>query len=102
MTTELHELNFLEYAKAFNQKLTFALLKINDCKDITEEEELLLKEVFRIQWFGNYPLYVTKLTLSEETSTQQGLFCQNVSSTDDGKIIDYSLSEPKTLKDETE
>ena len=99
MTTELHELKFIDYAKAVNQKLTFALLKIGDCKEITEEEELLLKEVFRMQWFGNYPLYVTKLTLSQETTTQSGLFdSKNVSttdSTDNGKVLDYTVSEPK-------
>ena len=99
MTTELHELKFIDYAKTFNQKLTFALLKIGDCKEITEEEELLLKEVFRMQWFGYYPLYVTKLSLSQETTTQTGLFdSKNVSttdSTDNGKVLDYTVSEPK-------
>ena len=99
MTTELQELKFIDYAKTFNQKLTFALLKIGDCKEISEEEELLLKEVFRIQWFGNYPLFVTKLTLDQQTVTQTGLFdCNSVSTTDEtvnGTTLEVTVTEPK-------
>lgn len=99
MTTELQELKFIDYAKIFNQKLTFALLKIGDCKEISEEEELLLKEVFRIQWFGNYPLFVTKFALSEQSVSQVGLFdTTSVSTTDeiaDGTTLEYKVSEPK-------
>lgn len=99
MTTEQQELKFIDYAKTFNQKLTFALLKIGDCKEISEEEELLLKELYRIQWFGNYPLFVTKLSLAQETTTQTGLFDSNAVSTtdssDNGKVLDYTVTEPK-------
>jgi hypothetical protein len=98
MTTELQELKFIDYAKTFNQKLTFALLKIGDCKEISEEEELLLKEVFRIQWFGNYPLFVTKLALEQQTVSQTGLFdCNSVSTTDEtanGMTVAYTPTEP--------
>ena len=99
MTTEQQELKFIDYAKTFNQKLTFALLKIGDCKEISEEEELLLKEVYRIQWFGNYPLFVTKLALTEQNVSQTGLFDTTSVSTsvtiDDGTNIDYTVTEPK-------
>jgi hypothetical protein len=98
MTTELQELKFIDYAKTFNQKLTFALLKIGDCKEISDEEELLLKELYRIQWFGNYPLFVTKLAFEEQNISQTGLFDDNPVSTntfiDDGTVFDYTVTEP--------
>ena len=95
MTTEQQELKPLDYIRKFSERLTLTLIKIYDCKEISEEEELLLKEVFRIQWLGNYPLYVTKLALPDETTTEQGLFSQNVSSTSNGMVIEQAVSEPK-------
>ncbi len=87
MTVDSYELGFIEYMAKFNEKLTFARLKMADGKDINEEEEILIKEIYRIYDSDRYPLYGTKTIKPDESSLQQGLFSQNVSTSDDGTKI---------------
>jgi hypothetical protein len=59
------------------QKGTFLQLKVMNHKDISEDEELLLRELYRVYWEGRYPIYQTQAVGTVETATQTGLFGQN-------------------------
>lgn len=100
MTTELKELTGLDYYKKFNEKLTFALLKISDGKDIAEEDYDLMKVLFKAQYNGEFILYGATLDIPEQIVTQQGLFADNPSDIAtqnmDGTAIADTDAEPKT------
>ena len=94
MTTKQKELTGWDYIVKFNEKLTFAILKVSNQKEITEDDENLLKEVFRIQYEGRYPLFVTKMDVPVENISQVGLFFAKPSDTIpdhiDGTTIEYT------------
>jgi hypothetical protein len=56
------------------QKGTFLQLKVLNHKDISEDEELLLRELYRVYWEGRYPIYQTQAVGTAETVKQNELF----------------------------
>lgn len=78
MSTTETELDYLEWLKLVNQKLTLAILKISDHTDISEEDYELLRVQHKLWYNGEYPLYRQKGIVSEETAVQTGLFAPDV------------------------
>jgi hypothetical protein len=105
------ELQAWEWMIKFNEKFRLLQLKINDHdnKGLTEDDESLLRVLFKIWNNGEFPLYTSKMEGIVETSVQTNLFSaissEEYPTFDDerdkminGKIIEYPLTEPKTEK----
>lgn len=68
------ELQYWDWLAKVTERLTFARLKVNDRKDISEEDYALLKVLFPIWYRGEYPLYKTIMEGTSQTVTQSSLF----------------------------
>jgi len=94
-TTELRELSAWDWIVKFNEKLTLIRVKMLDRKEFTEEEEELLKVVFRIWHNQEYPLYEAKMSLPSQVVSQNSLFADvddvNITENADGTIIDITI-----------
>ena len=77
MTTELTELQFHDWLDKVNERLTFARLKINDGKDISEDDYDMYKMLFRDWYNGEHPIFVNKMVGEVQSVSQQGLFSDN-------------------------
>lgn len=96
---EQAELEFWEWASKVAEKLLFLRLKVQDHKDITEDDHALLKALFPVWYNGEYMLCQAKIEGERQSVTQINLFSANSADTtainDNGKKIDYTVSEPK-------
>ena len=92
------ELEFLPWIEKISEKLTFLLLNVKEHRDIKETDYELLKILYKPYFNGEYPLFVTKMEGIAETSVQNVLFTDTISTSEDGIKIDYTVSEPKTEK----
>ena len=76
MATESFELKMWDWAVKINEKLTIIQIKVSDGQDLNETEEELLRVLHRVWWRGEYPIYASRLTGTDEKAIEQGLFCQ--------------------------
>ena len=71
------ELGFWDWFAKIIEKGTFLRLKVLNHKDITEEDYDLLREHFRIWYYGRHPLYQAKTEQKVEVVMQNTLFGDN-------------------------
>jgi len=90
--TNLTELQPWDWLIQINQKLTFLQLKVINHKEISEDDNELLKVLYRIYWCGEYQLYSPQVAGIAETSVQTGLFADRTAEVEPeiigGKVID--------------
>ena len=99
MATESFELKFYQWLLKVTEKLTFIHLKVQDGKDITEEDYQLMEALHPVWFDGVFPIYATRLSQTEEIPVQQGLFGSIDTTKDDktsnGKVVDNGKPKPK-------
>jgi len=92
------ELQAWEWTATMAQKIVVIRSKVSEHVDITEEDYDILKIWYRQWWMGTHPLFQTKMDGNDEKAVQQGLFEQNVSTTEFGTSIEYKTVNQKTVK----
>ena len=92
------ELECWEWLAKVTERLTFLRLKVLDHKDITEDDNELLRAMFKVWHNGEYPIYMTKSPKVAESAEQVSLFTQEdrqeVLTELNGKVIELMDSEP--------
>jgi hypothetical protein len=83
MCTEQVELNYWDWVARLTEKMTFVRLKVADHKEISDDDYYLLECLHKLYFNGDYPLYQTKLDLTEEKAVSQGLFDNLADNTSD-------------------
>ena len=92
------ELECWEWLAKVTERLTFLRLKVLDHKDITEDDNELLRAMFKVWHNGEYPIFAIKSAVSTEKARQSDLFSeedrQEVLTELNGKVIELMDSEP--------
>jgi hypothetical protein len=73
MAISKKERKFWDWFVKVNEKCTIILKNISIGADITEEDELLIKEFYAVYVNGNYPLFTYKETKKPPILTQQNI-----------------------------
>jgi len=95
MAVENFELKFFDWIGKVTERLTFIRLKVADGKDITEEDYALLEALHPIHFYGEYPIYATRMAGTEEKAVQVGLFAAIPSDKKGGTKVDSPVEKPK-------
>ena len=94
------ELGFWEWCGKIAEKLTFIRLKVNDHKDISEDDYDLLRVLHKTHYNGEYPVFQSKMEGEQTIVMQNSLFDDNTADVivevTDGTEVDTIDSEPKT------
>lgn len=93
-----HELQYWDWLAKVTERLTFARLKINDRKDISDEDYQLLKILLPIWYHGEYPIFQTKMEGTAISVTQMDIFSA-IPSEEELKECDGTLLDK--IKEET-
>jgi len=106
MTVENVELGLLDWTAKITERVTFILLNIKDKREITEDDYAILKVLHKVWYNGEHPLYKTIMDGDCHSVTQTNWITDvsTVSNTspEEGTIVDYTISEPKTDSDDKE
>jgi hypothetical protein len=74
MIVEIEELQYWDWIAKITEKLMFMRLKVQDRKDISEDDWELLRVLYPLHYNGEYPLYVTKMEGTSQSVIQTNLF----------------------------
>jgi len=86
----MSELGAWDWIGKVAEKLTFIRLNAMDHRDITEEDYDLLKVLYKQWWLDIHPYYEARMSGTDETAIQGGLFTDKITSTTEGtKVVDY-------------
>ena len=100
------ELQAWEWLKKVNERLTFIILKVQDRKEISEQDWDLLRVFYPLWYNQEYPFYATKMEGVSQSVTQASIFDAIPSDTFvgdslklcqewDGTLLDGLGEEPK-------